>query len=39
MISVRSHRTTYLCLKDDSYTGYYTVLNREVIYDSPRRAL
>jgi len=27
MISVRSRGTTYLCLKDDSYTGFYTVLN------------
>ena len=29
MISVRSYRTTYLCLKDDSYTGLYTDLSRE----------
>ena len=29
MISVRSSRTTYLCLKDDSYTGFYTDLSRE----------
>jgi len=29
MISVRSYRTTYLCLKDDSYTGFYTNLSRE----------
>lgn len=28
MISVRSHRTTYLCLEDDSYTGLYTDLSR-----------
>jgi len=28
MISVRSRRTTYLCLDDDSYTGFYTGLNR-----------
>ena len=27
MISVRSYRTTYLCLKDDSYTGFYTDLS------------
>jgi len=27
MISVRSYRTTYLCLEDDSYTGYYTDLS------------
>ena len=29
MISVRSRRPTYLCLDDDSYTGFYTVLNWE----------
>jgi hypothetical protein len=39
MISVRSQRTTYLCLNDGTYTGYYTVLNLEIVYDSPLRAL
>jgi hypothetical protein len=29
MISVRTYRTTYLCLKDDSYTGYHTDLSCE----------
>lgn len=28
MISVRSYRTTYLCLKDDSYTSYCTDLSQ-----------
>ena len=29
MISVRSYRTTHLCLEDDSYTGLYTDLSWE----------
>jgi len=29
MISVRAKSTTYLCLKGDSYTVYYTDLSRE----------
>jgi len=27
MINVRPRGITYLCFKDDSYTGYNTVLN------------
>lgn len=29
MISVRTYRTTYLCLEDDSYTSFYTDLSQE----------
>jgi len=39
MISVRPRGTTYLCLKGDPYTGYYTDLSQEAVCNSPHRAL
>ena len=39
MVSVRSLRATYLCLKDDPYTDYYTVLSREEQSTTPSTVL
>ncbi len=39
IFSVRALGTTYLCLKDDSNTDFYTVFARKRDYDSSYRAL